>query len=300
MKNEGRKLRVRAYAKINLGLEVLGRRPDGLHEIRTVLQTIDLADTLTLEASERIILRCRGIEVQPDNLILQAAYLLKERAGVEEGCAIECIKRIPVAAGLGGGSADAAATLCGLVQLWTLRHDPDTLSDLAGGLGADVPFFLRGGTALASGTGRQLQPLEPAPRHWVVLVPISAGDPAKTGAMYERLIREDFTDGSLIERQVEAIRLGILDYSCIESAFSQAASECWPEVGQSLDLLRQTGAVAASVCGSGPSAFGLYRSRAQATIAVRELRTWALAAQLRRFAGWRDGFCGALAGSGRL
>lgn len=280
---ERRRLHVRAYAKINLGLEVLGRRPDGLHEVKTILQTIDLADDLTLEESQGVSLRCSGMKVRPDNLILQAAYLLREKAGVGEGCAIRCTKRIPVGAGLGGGSTDAAATICALAHLWSLHLDPDTLSDLAATLGADVPFFLRRGTALATGAGSALQALPSALRHWVVLVPMSSSEPEKTSAMYHQLRLADLSDGSLIERQVEAIRRGALDYESVQSAFTRAARAGWSESAKALDLLDESGALATCLSGAGPSVFGLFRTRGAGLEAMQRLRSTGVAPQLRRF-----------------
>ncbi len=278
-------VRVRAYAKINLGLEVLGKRPDGLHEVATVMQSIDLADRIEIRPSESISLDCPAMEVTRDNLILQAAYLLKERASAEEGAAIRCDKRIPIGAGLGGGSADAAATLRALISFWDVRTDHATLLDLAASLGADVPFLMDGGTALATGSGRSLQPLPTAPFHWVVLVPISESSRHKTAELYARLGSGCFSDRAAAARQTNAIQIGRVDYSAIQSAFELLVGEGRPEARVALDLLRGSGALAATVTGAGPSVFGLYRSLSRAGAARQRLAAEGLGTRLQRFRG---------------
>ena len=152
---------MRASAKVNLSLEVLGKRPDGYHEIVTVMQAVDLYDRLTLEAASTLSLRADEPDLPTDerNLIMRAARLLKDAAKVEAGARIELSKRIPVAAGLGGGSSDAAATLWGLNRLWKLRWPRARLMELAVGIGMDVPFFLGNGPALGTGRGEHLKPL---------------------------------------------------------------------------------------------------------------------------------------------
>jgi 4-diphosphocytidyl-2-C-methyl-D-erythritol kinase len=150
-----------AAAKINLALEVLGKRPDGYHEIATVMQTVDLSDRLALEDAEVLELSASAPDIPTDetNLALRAARALRDAAGIERGARITLDKRIPVAAGLGGGSTDAAATLVGLNRLWGLRWPVARLGEVAVTLGMDVPFFLRGGAALGTGRGERLEPL---------------------------------------------------------------------------------------------------------------------------------------------
>ena len=147
-------LTIRAFAKINLTLEVLGKRANGYHEVATVMQTIDLCDELTLEPSSGVSLRCSDPALETtDNLVLRAANLLREHAGGDSGAGMYLRKSIPVAAGLGGGSSDAAAALVGLRELWNLEEAVPDLRPLAAALGSDVPFFLSGGTAIAEGRG---------------------------------------------------------------------------------------------------------------------------------------------------
>ena len=148
-KNPSHTLTLKARAKVNLTLEVLGRREDGYHDIASIIQTIDLCDTLSLEPADSILFECDKPELQSqDNLALKAAYLLKASTGYDGGARITLLKGIPVSAGLGGGSSDAAATLTGLNTFWGLGLPLDELIPLAAQLGSDVPFFLHGGTAM--------------------------------------------------------------------------------------------------------------------------------------------------------
>ena len=163
-----------AFAKINLGLRVLGRRADGYHEIRTVFQTVTLHDTLTFEPAPGGLLElaCTDPTIPTDesNLILRAASLLRERYGVSRGARTRLEKSIPAGGGLGGGSSDAAAALLALNRLWNLGAGARELSELGARVGADVPFFLTGGTALGTGTGADVEPLEDAPKMPLVIV----------------------------------------------------------------------------------------------------------------------------------
>lgn len=278
----------RAHAKINLCLEVLGKRADGLHEIATVLQTISLADRLRFAPADEVTLLCRGMKTTPDNLILRAAHLLREAASVTAGCAIVCEKRIPLAAGLGGGSADAAATLRALNRLWDTRLAISELVQLGGQLGADVPFALLGGTALATGTGRTLDPLPEAPLHWVVLVPLGADDAQKAAEMYGQLTRRDYTRGANVRGQTAAIRAGRIDTKHVISAFTRPATERWPHVRAARRQLAATDAIAVSVSGAGPSLFGLYPSRGSAVRGLRDVRAGGFLANLQRFVGQHE------------
>lgn len=277
-------LAVRAYAKINLTLEVLGRREDGPHEVATVIQAVALWDRLVFQESEAITLICLGMQAAPDNLILRAARLLREQTGARMGAAIVCRKRIPVASGLGGGSADAAATLRALNILWGTGIDPERLLELASVLGADVPSALVGGTALATDTGSKIQSLPTASPHWVVLVPLSAGVEDKTAEMYRALTPADFTDGAMARAQAAAIAAGRFEYGCISSAFNRLAAERWPETRAARAALAETPALGVSVAGSGPSAFALYGTRAAALQGLAAVRAEGLPARLVRFA----------------
>ena len=167
-----KELHLNAYAKINLTLDVLDDRPDGYHDVETVLHTVELHDSITLrENGEGIAVRCESPDVPADtrNIVHKAAALLKETFRVPRGVEVELTKCIPIASGLGGGSSDAAVTLLGLAQMWKLRLGERQLMDLAAQIGSDVPFFLAGGAALATGRGERIRLLRPLPTTWVVL-----------------------------------------------------------------------------------------------------------------------------------
>ncbi len=166
-------IRLTAPAKVNLFLEVLGRRPDGYHEVATVLQEIDLADDLSAEPADTFTLSCTGLAIPPDggggeNLVLKAARLLAREAGVKEAVAFRLHKRIPAGAGLGGGSSDAAAALKACCRLWGL--EPAAARGPAAAVGSDVPFFLEGGTALCTGRGERIERLPSPPVRPLILV----------------------------------------------------------------------------------------------------------------------------------
>jgi len=166
-------LTLNSCAKINWTLEVLGRRPDGYHELRTVFQTVDLADTLTFEPlQDGIVIECDHPEVPTDerNLVWKAANLVQERAGIKSGVRIRIIKRIPTAAGLGGGSSNAAVTLLALLELWRLEIPWTELLVIGARIGADVPFFLLGGTGLGVGRGDEVYPLAGIDAPFMLLV----------------------------------------------------------------------------------------------------------------------------------
>ncbi|HKS30716.1 MAG TPA: 4-(cytidine 5'-diphospho)-2-C-methyl-D-erythritol kinase, partial [Pyrinomonadaceae bacterium] len=184
-----------AYAKINWRLNVLGRRADGYHEIRTIFQTVTLHDRLTFAASddERLFLTCDDETVPSDerNLVVRAALALREKFQVREGAQLHLEKRIPVEAGLGGGSSDAAVALLGLAALWRIKTNREELSRIGARLGADVPFFFTGGTARGTGLGTEIAPLEDAPA--VPLLIIKPEARVSTPEAYKALKRPALT-----------------------------------------------------------------------------------------------------------
>ncbi len=175
---------IEAPAKINLSLNVVGRRQDGYHLLETVMQTIGLYDRLEIgQAEGEPVLSCRPSELEGEhNLALRAARLLRQEYNVDKGCRLELVKGIPVAAGLGGGSSDAAAALTGLNELWQLGLETADLSALGARLGSDVPFFIEGGTAFVEGRGEVVKPLPPLPATSLVLV--GPDLPLKTADVY--------------------------------------------------------------------------------------------------------------------
>lgn len=247
---------------MNLVLEVLGKRPDGYHELSTVLQAVDLFDRLVLQEDDALTLRTSDPDLPTDdgNLVLKAARLLREAAGVTPGARITLEKRIPVAAGLGGGSSDAAATLWGLNRLWRLGWGRERLAGLAAELGADVPFFLQGGRALATGRGERLKPLPVAPAMSLVLV--KPRFPLSTREVYARVPAGWKDDGSWTSRLVRA--LASRDSSrmvlCLYNALEAVVEPAYPEITRIKQALANAGALGSVMSGSGPTVVGVARS----------------------------------------
>ncbi len=251
-------MEIRARAKINLTLDVIGRRPDGYHDLASVMQEIELADTLVMEPAEEISLVVDPpvVTAGADNLILRAARLLREYGRVREGAAIRLTKRIPVGAGLGGGSADAAAALQGLNELWGLGLEPGMLKELGAGLGSDIPFCLTGGTALVTGRGEVVEPLTPLPVMDLVLVrpPFKVS----TAAIYRLWDERGLAGGAATAAMLEAVTRG--DWrrvaSCLANDLEAVTCNLHPEVFAIKRGL--AGALAVLMSGSGPTVFSLW------------------------------------------
>ncbi len=261
-------LRLRAPAKLNLGLEILGRRPDGYHELATIFQAVALHDTLTARPAPDLTLRADPALGGEGNLVLRAARALATHAGVSRGAALTLEKAIPVAAGLGGGSSDAAAALRGLRRLWRLRVPEGELAALAAGLGADVPFFLLAsgpggsGTALATGIGERLAPLPPLPPTWfVLLTPPLALPPDKTRRLYAALEPADFGDGARVRAQADRLRRGApLDPALLVNGFAGPLARLFPELAGWRRRFERAGAPWAVPSGSGPTFYTIVPS----------------------------------------
>ena len=256
-------MELNAYAKVNLTLEALGRRDDGYHDVVSVMQTVDLHDTLTFEPADGLELVCDVPELAGcDNLALRAAWLLREHAGVSDGTRISMAKRIPVAAGLGGGSSDAAVTLVALNRLWGTGLQTGELSALAARLGSDVPFLLRGGTALVSGRGERVDPLPPANLEWFVIACPGIEVPNKTASLYARLGPSNFTRGALTRRLAARIRGGgDVPPQFLFNVFDDVALDAFPGLRDCWDAMHALGAREVHVAGSGPSLFAPVSSR---------------------------------------
>jgi 4-diphosphocytidyl-2-C-methyl-D-erythritol kinase len=252
-----------APAKINWTLEVLGKREDGYHEVRTVLQTIELHDELSFEAAEEFSYEIKGpYELDEDDLVLRAASLLAVEQGIT-GVSIRLDKKIPVASGLGGGSSDAAAALRGLGRLFGAKDS--LISALAEGIGSDVPFFLRGGTALAEGRGEKVTPLPDIPEAWLVLVVPAPTLEEKTRTMYESLGAADLTDGSRTEAMAGAIRGGEpVSAGVLYNAFERAAYEMFEGLAGFRDWMLEAGARSVHLSGAGPALYTLASGEAEA------------------------------------
>lgn len=254
-----------AYAKINLTLEVLGSRDDGYHEIASVFQTIDLADTLSFEQGDEVALECNIPDlVWPQNSAFRAAKLLRQETGYEGGALIHLHKAIPIGAGLGGHSADEAAVLRGLNELWSLGLDSPRLLELASRLSSDTSFLLYGGTALVLGRGERITPLPPLPQTWLVLLTPRLEPVAdKTSRLYASLTPAHFTSGWRTEEFAERIRQGHpLDHSLLFNAFEAVAFDLFPDLSQHRSRLLEAGAAMVHLAGSGPTLFTIVPDRA--------------------------------------
>lgn len=262
---------VKAHAKINLTLKVLGKRADGYHELEMIMQSLALHDVITLTAQpKQITLTVQG-DAPPgrDNLVYRAAELLQQYAGCDQGVSILLEKKIPLAAGLAGGSADAAAVLRGLNKLWNLNLTYRELLSLAAQLGSDVSFCLRGGTVLATGRGEQLAPLPAAPLMGVILVKPPFG--VSTASVYQ-----GFAAAKPQKRpDTEAMKraLGRQNIAAVATELANdleyVTLEMFPELKGIKEQLRQAGAKGVLMSGSGPTIFGITALEEMEQVAAR-------------------------------
>ena len=245
-------MQLTAHAKINFFLEITGKRPDGYHTLSIVFQTISLGDELVIEPAKDLSLTCSDstLPVDERNLGMKAALRLRQTLKESRGARIHLVKKVPMGAGLGGGSSDAAAVLQALPKLWKREVPPDQLAELAVQLGADVPFFLKGGLCAASGIGEKLIPLDPLPETWLVLVYPGFG--VATKEAYSR-VRLPFQDPQVLDLSRVASRL--------YNRFENFVFPDHPELPRLKQELLQAGATAALMSGSGSAVFGLARSR---------------------------------------
>lgn len=259
---ESLKLLVKAPAKINLSLDVLHKRPDGYHEVKMVMTTIDLADRIELTPlpsdTIRIVSYNRFVPDDHRNLAYQAAKLLKERFNVRSGVAISITKTIPVAAGLAGGSSDAAATLRGLNKLWNLGLTLDELAELGAEIGSDVSFCVYGGTALATGRGEKIEHIPAPPPCWVILAKPTIG--VSTAEVYRNLNLASIVHPD-VDAMVKAIKEQDYDGICslVGNVLEEVTLKMHPEVAQIKEQMKRFGADAVLMSGSGPTVFGLVR-----------------------------------------
>lgn len=252
---------LRSPAKINWTLDVLRRRDDGYHEVRTVLQTIALSDTVTVSPADDITVVVTGepgdllSQPQEDNLAYQAASLLRKEGDISSGARIELHKRIPVATGLGGGSSNAAATLRALRTLWHLSLTDEDLARIGAQIGSDVPFFLTGGTALGSGRGDEITSLPDVPKQRLVLTWNSAAQSDKTVKMYSALESNDFVDDATTARFIKGLERGAFNDTNVSNVFEAVLHRVDPTAGQTFTDARAFGSP--HLAGSGPGFFFL-------------------------------------------
>jgi 4-diphosphocytidyl-2-C-methyl-D-erythritol kinase len=283
-------MRVKSFAKVNLGIEVLGKRDDGYHDIRTLLQSIDLFDLLDFfpRTSNEIILKGDDDSIPwgESNLIHQAATLLKMRYAIKTGIEIHVTKNIPAGRGLGGGSSNAATTFWALNEMWGIGLENDALRSLGARLGSDIPFFFEGGLCLGQGKGDILFPQEDLNPFLCVLVFPSVF--ISTAAVYERfhasLTSQD--KGSKIIKFLDSHDLGFLENELEETVF-----RTYPQIKAIKSLIQEQGSELTLMSGSGSAVFGLFHHKKRAAKALRALsrdHTAVLAKTLSRVEYWRE------------
>lgn len=274
-------MRLRALAKINLGLDVLRRREDGYHELRMIMQTINMYDQLDMEISEK-----RGIHItsnlpfiptNENNLVYKAAKLLMDEFQVEQGLKVDLQKFIPVAAGMAGGSSDAAAAMIGVNRLFGLGLSVKELMKRGVKVGADVPYCLLRGTALAEGIGEKLRPLPPCPDCYVLIG--KPGISVSTKFVYENLRANELKEHPPIDRMLEALQwhnlYKIADY--MGNVLETVTIPKYPVIEEIKNHMKEHGALNAMMSGSGPTVFGLFDDKETAERACEELRASRLA-----------------------
>ena len=265
-------LRAHSCAKINLVLSVLGRRPDGYHQIQTVFQTVGIWDDLEFRPSGKLELLCEDLQGvrSEDNLVWKAASLLSSTIKEERGVSITLKKRIPAGAGLGGGSSNAAVTLLALRRLWNAAISDSALFDLAAQLGSDVPFFLNGGTALGSGRGENILPLpDMGPGHLVVVFPAVH---VSTAEAYHSLNLglTSVTEDHRIQSFCGQLQNNSCQLTAVFNDFEASILTAYPPIREAKEFLMGRGATVALLSGSGSSVFGFFPDEESASAAARE------------------------------
>lgn len=267
---------MKAYAKVNLALDVLGRRENGYHDLRMVMQTVDLYDLLTFTPTDEpgVILTSNvsNLPIDGRNLICKAAALIMERYGVQTGVLIHLEKRIPMAAGMAGGSTDAAATLIALNELFRLGLSKDELCALGVQIGADVPYCILGGTALAEGIGEILTPLPRVPACPLVITKPDFG--VSTKEVYENLDLNLLEKHPDVDFMIQAIKDGDLKQmaSYMRNDLESVTESRYPEIAAIKERMLAAGAFASMMSGSGPTVFCLCENEEIANHVAKEIR----------------------------
>ena len=275
---------LKAYAKINLGLDVLGKREDGYHEVRMIMQTIRLYDKLNMKklSKDEIVIKTNlaYLPTNENNLVYRAIQMIKEEFNIKQGIYVELQKHIPVAAGLAGGSSDAAAALIGMNRLFQLKLTTTDLMKRAIKLGADVPYCILGGTALSEGIGEVLTPLAPMPSAYVLIAkpPINVS----TKYVYENLILNEQTNHPDIDGIMEAINSKDLRgvTSRLSNVLESVTIDRYPIIQEIKDKMIEFGAMNALMSGSGPTVFGIFEDLNLAKKAFYQLKIQGKAKQI--------------------
>ena len=269
-------MRLQAFAKINLGLDVLGKREDGYHEVRMIMQTIRMYDQLdmrkSVEPGIHLTTNKKYIPVDENNLVWRAAKLMMDTCGIMEGVSIHLHKVIPLAAGMAGGSSDAAATLVGMNRLFHCGLSKEKLMELGVQIGADVPYCVLRGTALAEGIGEKLTVLPPMPDCWILIG--KPGISVSTKYVYTTLDLNTDTVHPDIDGMKKALGDGNL-YGITErmgNVLQDVTIPAYPEVERIKEQMKTLGAVNAMMSGSGPTVFGIFDNEEKAQEACQKLR----------------------------
>lgn len=274
----------KAYAKINIGLDVLRRREDSYHEVKMIMQTVNIHDDLTFERTAQ-----PGIRIQTDheelpldqnNLIYKAADLLIREKGIAEGVKVTLTKRIPIAAGMAGGSSDAAAAMRGLNQLFDLGYTTEELQRLGVKLGADIPYCIVGGTMLSEGIGEILTPLPTPPACCLVVAKPDIN--VSTKFVYENLHADSLTSHPDIDGMIDAIKEGNLQgiTDRLGNVLETVTVKEYPVIEEIKELMRQEGAENALMSGSGPTVFGIWLDQDKAAQAAQKIERRGMAKQV--------------------
>ena len=282
----GPRLRTRAHAKVNLALEILGRRDDGFHELVSVAQTISLHDLVECARAAVPSVRTEPPLVDPaENLAGAAVVLLARECGRPPKVEVLIRKAVPLAAGLGGGSSDAAATLRLLNRLWGTRLGRARLAAIGAQLGSDVPLFLLGGAALVEGRGERVRALTGAPRLWLAVATPAFELPDKTGRLYRALRPEDWSDGSrarALAAGIEASAGSLPATPPWPNAFDRAAATVFPGFAELRERLTVAAGAPLQLSGAGPTLFAVWGTRREAAAAARRMQRLNVACRVAR------------------
>jgi 4-diphosphocytidyl-2-C-methyl-D-erythritol kinase len=276
-------IKLEAPAKINLTLEVLAKHNDGFHEVRSIIQTINLCDSFSFQPGKEIVIKCDKENWDSQkSLVTRAAVLLQAETGCARGAIIGLSKKIPLSSGLGGDSSDAAAVLSGLNRLWDLSISQKGLAEMASQLGSDVSFFLSGGTALLQGRGETVSPLPSMQKMWLVLLmpPVKRPD-NKTARLYKNLNAGHYTDGQMTEEVVVLLTKGEdIALANLFNVFENVADESFKGLDDCRQRFLQAGADSVHLAGSGPALFTMVKEKTRAQKIYTELKGQGLEAYL--------------------
>lgn len=278
------RLELKALGKINLGLDVLGRRENGYHDVRMVMQTVYLYDRIIMKKSKtpgiRLETNLYYLPVNENNLAYQAAQMLMDEFHIEEGVSIQLDKHIPVAAGMAGGSSNAAAVLFGMNRMFSLGLSQKELMERGVKLGADVPYCIMRGTVLAEGIGEILTPLSPMPKCYVLIAKPAIS--VSTKMVYEKLDSHEIEDHPDIDGILAGLKAGDLKKvaGSMGNVLERVTVDAYPVIDQIKKMMIKEGALNAMMSGSGPTVFGIFEEKATARKAADAIRDARLTKQV--------------------